>query len=152
MGWSQGTEGPPTIDRNRNTMMRRRIILGALAVVWASLVVIIVIITWKHLATPLPGEPDTRPEAVAISVVPGVLLFGYVMARPRRSNISILLVALAVGLLVHGFNSRYVPSKSCREDAMCGINLLLPPGAEVLVFSALSARNSTRAGRLPKDQ
>jgi hypothetical protein len=121
--------------------------LVASAAVWCLLVGVVVGASYKL---------DGRSTAIAISLVPGVALFLYVIWRPSRRNIEILAISALVGVLAAVVNARYMASPSCTGDSLCGINIVNAPGLEIGTFGVLSLTahfvSSRRGGRSRDDR
>ena len=110
----------------RNIPRRYVPILGIGALAWSVIVASVVANKYSLL--------NGRPLSIAISLVPGLALWAYVIWRPRRVNVAIRVASAVVGIGATVINARYMASRSCTTDALCGVNVLNAPAVEVLAF------------------
>lgn len=116
--------------------MQSRIALGVWGAVW-SLLATLAVMRWFELGA--------LPVAVAVSVLPGLSLFVYVVARPTSLRVVFRLVSSLMGLVALVVSLRYMASDGCQSDPLCGSAIMGPPIVDLGLFGTLVAVQMTLA-------
>lgn len=82
--------------------------------------------------------PFAVEPAIGLAVVPGLVLFAYVVARPTTPNVVFRFIGVAV-VVGAGCAFQYMSTESCRQDPFCGSSIVLPSTADIGVFLAYRA-------------
>lgn len=131
----------------RPERLRVRASLGSAAFIWAACVGVLVNMAGPPgVAHPFGNEGADRLMTL-VCIVPGLALFGYAAARPRRDVIVRRALAATVALAFFAHASHAISNGNCAGDGLCPTMMLNGVFADLAVTLTYATISGVRRQR-----